>query len=143
MVLRARRVDRVVLRLDALSVLKVALVFGTCAWIVVVVAGVVIWNAAAMLEVTAKIEGFIEDLFGLERFEFRPTEMLRGALLGGVVAVPLGSLFAAIMAALFNLVSELVGGVHLEVLEVEALGRAETARVESHAHDSGSSAAAS
>lgn len=119
---RVRRVTRVVRHVDTWSVFKVALVFSTVLVIVLLTAGVLLWNVAHATGTIDNIENFFEQ-FGWSTFEFRGREIFDNALVAGVfVAIGLTGL-AVLTAAVFNLVSDIVGGVRVTVLEEEVVVR--------------------
>lgn len=115
--LRARKVKRIVRRFDAWSVLKVSFVFYLCVYAVSLVSSVILWNVAARAEVIDKVESFIQDMGAFTTFEFVPDELLRGVALGGAVLAVLATGLTALGAVLFNLISDLVGGVRMTVIE--------------------------
>ena len=65
------------------------------------------------------MENFIKELFALETFTFNPDQIFRVSALGGLVMVVAGSGFTVLMAVLFNLISDLIGGVRMTVVEEE------------------------
>lgn len=113
---RARRVRRTIRRVDPISVGKLALVFNVCFFIMVLVAGVILWSVAQAAGSIGNIESFIEDI-GFEDFELDGGQLLRGFAIGGGVLVVAGSLFAVLLSILFNLVSDVVGGVRITMVE--------------------------
>jgi hypothetical protein len=114
----ARRVRRVVRRLDAWSIMRVSLIFYLCCYIVTMVAGVLLWSFG--YGVVEKIESFIEDYGSFEVFKFNGELIFQGSLIiGGVIVVLLTGL-TVLGAILFNLISDLVGGVRVVVLEEES-----------------------
>lgn len=114
---RARKVKRIVRRFDAWSVLKVAFIFNLCAYIVSMVAGVVLWRVADGAGVIENIESFIEDLGAFETYRFEPDLIFEAYALGGAVLAVLATGLIALAAVLFNLISDLVGGIRLTVIE--------------------------
>lgn len=113
----AVRTSRVVLkRVDPLSVLKVSALFYLSAWIVLLTAGVLLWLAASSAGVVENIEGFVESV-GWDQFRFQPDEIVRGFALGGLVLVVAGALANVLMAVLFNLISDVLGGLKLVLAE--------------------------
>jgi hypothetical protein len=114
---RARKVKRIVRRLDAWSVLKVAFIFNLCAYIVSMVAGVVLWRVAEGAGVIENIESFIEDLGAFETYRFEPDLIFEAYALGGAVLAVLATGLIALGAVLFNLISDLVGGIRVTVIE--------------------------
>jgi hypothetical protein len=114
---RVRRVKRVVRRVSAWSVLKVSLLFNLCLYVVVMVAGVLLWSAGRATGAIESVEGFVESLFSYETFRFEADMIFRaGVLGGGVVALFLTGL-SVLGVLLFNLISDLVGGIRVTVLE--------------------------
>lgn len=114
---RARKVKRIVRRLDAWSVLKVAFIFNLCAYIVAMVAGVVLWRVADSAGVIENVESFIEDLGAFETYRFEPDLIFEAYALGGAVLAVLSTGLIALGAVLFNLISDLVGGIRMTVIE--------------------------
>ena len=118
--LQARKVRRLVRHVEPWSVMKISLLFYFCMWIILTIAGVLLWRIAQDSEVIDNIEGFIESLFALESFEFEGDEIFRGAALGGLVMVVAGTGFTVLSAVLFNLISDLMGGIRMTVVEEES-----------------------
>lgn len=123
MPLKGRRVRRVIRRVDPWSVLKLSLLFYLCLFLVLLVAGIVLWLAASGFGIIDNVETFIGDLLALEDFHFVAGQILRAATLGGLVIVVLGAGANVLMAVLYNLISDLVGGIEVSVLEEETTPR--------------------
>lgn len=117
--LRARRVRRLVRHVEPWSVLKMSLIFYFCLWVILLTAGVILWRFAVTSGTVERLENFIEELFALETFAFNPDQIFRVSALGGLVMVVAGSGFTVLMAVLFNLISDLIGGVRMTVVEEE------------------------
>lgn len=115
--LRARKVKRIVRRVDAWSVLKIAFIFYLCLYVVGMVATVLLWKVAADAGVIDNIESFIKDLGAFQTFEFDPDKLLQGAAIGGAVLAVLATGLTALGAVLFNLISDLVGGIRMTMIE--------------------------
>ncbi len=121
---RVRRVTRVVRHVDTWSVFKVAMVFSVFFYAVALVAGVLLWQVAYATGTIDNVEKFFEG-FGWETFKFNGGQIYHNAWIAGLfVAVGLTGL-AVLMATLFNLITDLVGGIRLSVLEEEVRGRVE------------------
>ncbi len=121
---RVRRVTRVVRHVDTWSVFKVALVFNAFFYAVAMIAGVLLWQVAYATGTIDNVEKFFEG-FGWETFNFNGGQIFHNAWIAGVfVAVGLTGL-AVLLATLFNLITDLVGGIRLSVLEEEVHTRAE------------------
>lgn len=117
--LRARKVRRLVRHVEPWSVLKVSLIFYFCLWVILLVAGVILWSFAVTSGTIDNVENFITELFALESFEFNADEIFRASAIGGLVLVVAGSGFTVLMAVLFNLISDVTGGVRFTVVEEE------------------------
>jgi hypothetical protein len=116
-VVAAPRTSQVVLRrVEPWSVFKLSLVFYLCVCLVLLVAGVMLWLGASASGVVGNIEGFFRDA-GFEGFTFSAGTLLRGFVLGGLVLVVAGTIANLLLAALFNLMSDVVGGVRVTLAE--------------------------
>ncbi len=118
--LRARKVHRVVRHFDPWSVLKVSLVFYFCFFVVLMVAGVVLWNLAAAAGTISDIEGFFKDAGAFQTFSFDGYVIFRATFLIGLILVIAATALTVLLAVLFNLISDLVGGVRITVIEEES-----------------------
>ena len=119
---RVRRVTRVVRHVDTWSIFKVAFVFNLVVYVVCLTAAVLLWNVAYSTGTIDNLENFFEQ-FGWESFEFRGGELFNNLWVAGLfVAVGLTGL-AVLLATLFNLITDLVGGVRVTVLEEEVVAR--------------------
>lgn len=113
---------RVVRRIDTWSVLKVSALFFLTFTLVVVLAGMILWTAGSVLGAVGSVESFMQAI-GFEDFKFVGTQLLRGFLAAGLVIVVLGTGFSVLMAVVYNLISDLVGGIQLTVLEEDTRAR--------------------
>ena len=116
---RVRRVSRVVRRVDAWSVLKLSAIFYALAYGIVLVAGVLLWNLAQTTGTVANVEGFIRELFGLRTFTIDGERLYRASWPIGVFLAVAGTGLNVTAAVMFNLITDLVGGVRVTVLEEE------------------------
>ena len=117
--LRARKVRRLVRHVEPWSVLKVALIFYFCLWVILLIAGVILWSLAVSSGMVDNVETFVTELFALESFTFNADQIFRASAIGGLVLVVAGAGFTVLMAVLFNLISDLTGGVRFTVVEEE------------------------
>ncbi|MEO5900144.1 MAG: DUF3566 domain-containing protein [Ilumatobacteraceae bacterium] len=126
---RVRRVTRVVRHIDTWSVFKVALVFSAFLYAVTLTAGVLLWHVAIATGTVDNVERFFEG-FGWQTFKFKGGEIYHNAWIAGMfVAIGLTG-FAVLVATMFNLITDLVGGIRVSVLEEEVLARRDrTAKV--------------
>ena len=119
--MRARRVRRTIRHIDPWSVFKISILLYACLYVATMAAGVLLWNAAVGSGLIDRFEGFMEGL-GFETWELVGEEIFRGASIIGLVLVAAGAALNVVMAILFNLISDLTGGVRVTVIE-EDLGR--------------------
>ena len=111
-----RRTTRIIRHIDAWSVFKVTLVFHFVLYLTLLLAGVLLWNVANATGTVDNVERFLES-FGWESFEFKGGELFHQAwILGLFLVVGLTGL-AVLMVTTFNLITDLVGGVRMTVLE--------------------------
>ncbi len=110
--LRARKVRRLVRHVEPWSVLKVALIFYFCLWVILL-------SLAVSSGTVDNVETFVTELFALESFTFNADQIFRASAIGGLVLVVAGAGFTVLMAVLFNLISDVTGGVRFTVVEEE------------------------
>ena len=120
---RVRKVRRVIRHIEPWSALKVGLIFYTCVWGLSTIAIRILWNTAEDAGTIQKVESFIEDLFALEVFEFDSEQILRILFLGGLILVVGGTAITVVLVVLFNLISDLTGGVRFTMIEEETAVR--------------------
>ena len=106
-------------RVDPWTVLRFSVLFYLSMLVVLVVAGVLLWIAAAVVGVIGNVERFFKELFALQSFHLVPFKILAATVIGGLVLVLLGTGANVVMALIYNLTSDVVGGVEVVVLEEE------------------------
>jgi hypothetical protein len=167
---RVRKVHRIVRHVDAWSVLKISVLFYLAVCLIVMVAGVLLWNVARSSGTIEQTEDFITEMFALgecpdengegdgtgeggadadddpveqvtpfgeagdgegtpatERdcpdeelvgtYRLDGERIFNGFVLGGLILVVAAAAFNVVLVLLFNLISDLTGGVRLTVLE--------------------------
>jgi hypothetical protein len=119
---RVRKVTRVVRHVDTWSVFKVAVVFNLFLYGVGLTAGVLLWQVAQNTGTVDNIERFFEN-FGWETFQLKGGEIFHNAWIAGLFVVVGLTGLAVLMATLFNLITDLVGGIRVSVLEEEVIAR--------------------
>lgn len=117
---RVRKVTRVVRHVDPWTVFKVAAVFSVVLYGVMLTAGVLLWNVAHTTGTVENVERFMES-FGWETFEFNGGQIYRAAWVAGLFGIIGLTGLAVLLATLFNLITDLVGGVRFTVLEEEVV----------------------
>lgn len=106
-------------RVDTWTVLRFSVLFYLSMLVVVIVAGVLLWAAASAAGAIDNFENFVKDLLVLETFRIRAGLVLRSTFVGGLVLVLLGTGANVLMTVIYNLTSDVVGGIEVSVLEEE------------------------
>ncbi len=117
---RVRRVTRVVRHVDPWSVFKIAFVANVVLYLIVLTAGVLLWNVAYATGTVDNVERFFES-FGWSSFEFNGGEIYHNAWIGGLFMIIGLTGLSVLLATLFNLITDLVGGMRFTVLEEEVV----------------------
>lgn len=131
---KGRRVRRIIRKIDTWSVFRVAALFYLSVGIVFLLAGVLLWIGGSAAGAVGNVEGFMQAV-GLDDFRFVPGALFRGAVLLMLLGVALATGFTVLMAVLYNLISDVVGGVELNVLEEAPVAASATAKLEPVAPD--------
>ena len=115
-VLRSRADRRLIRRIDTWTVFKVSLIFYLLMVIILLVAGVVTWSVGEHLGFIGDIQKSVRSLADDKKFIFHGTVALKYAAVGGVVLGLLGTLFNTVAAMLYNLLSDVIGGLQVVVV---------------------------
>ena len=120
--LEARRVRRVVRHIEPWSVLKISLLFYFCLWLIFVLAGVLLWSFAESSGLLDSIEDLVESLFALddENEFWRGRRIFEVYAAGTLVLSIAGVTFNVLLCVLYNLISDLTGGIRVTVIEEES-----------------------
>ena len=124
---QGRRVRLVVRRIEPWTVLKFSVLLFATLYLVILVAGLVLWTAATATGLREKIEKFIGDLIASEDFRILGPTMFRASAVGGLVLVVMGTGANVLFAVLYNLISDVVGGI-IVVFEERPTRRRRAAR---------------
>lgn len=119
---RVRKVTRVVRHVDPWSVFKIAIIANLVLYVIVLTSGVLLWNVANATGTIDNVERFFES-FGWTSFDFNGGEIYHSAWIAGLFLVVGLTGAAVLLATLFNLITDLVGGVRFTVLEEEVVER--------------------
>ena len=119
--LQARRVRRIIRHIEVWSVLKISVLFYACLWAIFLIAGFLIWGVAESSGTVGKLESLITELFALDTFTFDGKQIFRGYALGGLVLAIAGSTMNVLMCLIFNLISDLTGGLRITMIEEETV----------------------
>ncbi len=106
---------RTLRRVDVKTVGAFSLVFNLTMLITVLVAGIVLWVAASVLGAIGSLDHLINQAFGYQSFHLVGSELLLSAFLIGLVLVGVGTVATVVMAVVYNLVSDVVGGLRFRV----------------------------
>jgi len=117
---RVRRVTRVIREIDPWSAFKVGLAFHLVVYFTVLIASVLLWSVASATGTIDNIERFLMS-FGWESFQFHGWTLLINEILLGLLLVALLTIVWVLGATMFNLITDLVGGIRVSVLEEEVL----------------------
>ena len=145
---QGRRVRRVIRKIDPWTVLRFSVFLYLSIFLVVLVAGFALWQVAAATGVRDKAEGFVGELVGAgpatdpaggaqspdgtdstttdsrdNNYRFRGGRILQASALGGLVLVVVGAGANVLLVVLYNLISDVVGGVEITVLEEDTTSR--------------------
>ena len=116
---RVRRTHRILRHIDPWSVFKVSVLLYACLYVAVLAAGVLLWNAAQRSGLVDKVESFITEVGSYESWTIDGMVIFRRARIIGLIVATVGVAFNVVMAIMFNLISDLTGGVRVTVLEDE------------------------
>lgn len=112
---------RVVQYVDAWSVAKVATVVVACGYVITMISSYLLWQAAERAGTLDGIEGFMEDTGGYDVYVIDGSTIFRTAVGVGFV-LSLALVAAAILGALlFNLISDLTGGIRMTVIDEDLI----------------------
>lgn len=113
---------RIIRHVELWSVLKVSVIFYFCLWLIFVLAGVLLWSFAESSGTLESIEDLVESLFALDETEdfWSGGTIFRAYAIMTLALSIAGITFNVLLAALYNLISDLTGGVRITVIEEES-----------------------
>ena len=114
---RVKRTRRTLRHIDPWSVLKVSLLLYACLYGAFVLAGYLLWTAAVQSGVISNIESFVAEVGSYEIWEINGEEIFQRATVIGAVLFVGAIAFNVLLTIIFNLISDLVGGVRVTLLE--------------------------
>jgi hypothetical protein len=117
---RVRRVSRVIREIDPWSAFRVGIVFHGVLYLMELIALVLLWSVASATGTIDNIERFLES-FGWESFQFNGVQLFFNTLFLGLFVVVLLTAIWVLCATVFNLITDLVGGIRVSVLEEEVV----------------------
>ncbi len=130
--LQARKVRRVIRHIDPWSVLTFSVLFHLCLFAALLLASALVFNVAEEAGTIENLESFIRELGDYETFEIDGQAIFKAAVaIAGIMTVA-ASVLVVLLTVMFNLLSDLLGGVRITVIEEE------TVRVKPKKSDEGS-----
>lgn len=121
--LKARKVRRIVRHVSPWSVFKVSILFYLCLWLILLVSGVILWRFAQQGGVIENIGKFWAKATGEKYVDIDGRGVFRAMAGAGAILVFAATGFTLLMTVLFNLITDLVGGVRMTVIELERTKR--------------------
>ena len=115
----ARKVRRLVRHVDPWSMLKLSILVSLCLWFMLMIAAVILWTVASNAGTIASIENFVNSSLSLQDWSLDGEFIFRQF---GLVSLLwcLGLAAAVVISTLiFNLISDIIGGVWISVIEEE------------------------
>ena len=114
----SRTVRRTIRRVDPWSVLKLSFLFYISVMLVLLFASMLIFFAADAAGIVEKLENFVQGI-GWPNWQIRPVQLFRALLLIGIGNVVIWTAVNVFASFLYNLVSDIVGGIQVTFSERE------------------------
>ncbi len=118
---RARKVRRVVRHIDPWSVLTFSVLFFLCLFAALLLASVLVWNAAVAAGTIENIEAFIREIGDYQTYEIEGDVVFQAAMVIAGILTLAASVTIVLLVVVFNLISDLVGGIRMTVIEEETV----------------------
>ncbi|HTO00229.1 MAG TPA: DUF3566 domain-containing protein [Microthrixaceae bacterium] len=115
----ARKVRRLIRHIDPWSALKLSTLLALCMWTVVMIASAIMWTVASNAGTVSSLENFVNSSLSLQDWSLDGSFLFRQL---GIVTflLSVGFVLSMVVATLiFNLVSDIIGGVWISVIEEE------------------------
>jgi len=118
---RARKVRRVVRHIDPWSVLTFSVLFHLAVFAALLLASVLVWNAAVAAGTIENIESFIRELGDYTEYEIQGDVVFRAAMAIAAIMTLASTVMVVLLTVVFNLISDLIGGIRVTVVEEETV----------------------
>ena len=115
-----RRVRRIIRKFDPWTVLKFAIIFFACMSTIAVLGIVILWKVAENAGVQSNITDLLVEV-GFQEIVLDPGKYLRILIFAAVVWTIVATGLFVLMAILYNLISDIVGGIEVTVLEEDPI----------------------
>ncbi len=112
---------RVVRHVEVWSVAKIATAFAVCGYVIGMISSYLLWRAADRVGTIDGIEGFMEDSGGYDSFEIVGSVVFQSAAVGYAILCALFVAMSALGAVLFNLISDLTGGIRITAIDEDLI----------------------
>ena len=115
----ARKVRRLIRHIDPWSMLKLSLLVSLCMWLIVMIASVILWTVASNAGTIESFEDVVNSSLSLTDWTLDGDFIFRQF---GLITLLLALGFTAsvvIATLVFNLISDIIGGVWISVIEEE------------------------
>ena len=114
---RSRQARVVIRKVGPWSVLKLSILFYLCVMVVILGALLILYGVLDAIGALDSVTRLIRDLFADQTFEIHGDWLFTRGLLIGLAMVLLWSLINVFVAFLYNLISDIVGGVEVTLSE--------------------------
>ncbi len=100
---------------------KVTAVFAACGYVVAMISGYLLWRAADRVGTISGIEGFLQDSGSYDSFQIVGSVVFRVAAIALLVLAIVVVAIVVLGAVLFNLISDLTGGIRMTVIDEDLI----------------------
>jgi hypothetical protein len=114
---RSRQARVVIRKVAPWSVLKVSFLFYVCIMVVILGALIILYGVLGAIGAIQNVEDLIRELFSDETFRIRGDWLFTRGVAVGLLMVVLWSLINVFVALLYNLLSDIVGGIEVTLSE--------------------------
>jgi hypothetical protein len=112
-----RRIRVGIRRINPWSVLKFSLIFYFCVMLVVLFGLAILYMLLGSFGVLDSVAQLLGDVWTGGEFEFHGFSIFRTLFLIGLITVVIGSALTVFIAILYNLISDLIGGIEVTLVE--------------------------
>ena len=116
----ARKVRRLIRHVDPWSILKISTLLALCMWIVTMLASAIMWAVITNAGTVSSLENFVNSSLSLRDWTIDGGFIFRQL---GIITflMCIGFVLSTVMAAfIFNLASDIMGGIWVSVIEEES-----------------------
>ena len=115
--LKARKVRRVIRHIDPWSVLTFSVVFHLVVLGSLFVAGLILFVVANWFGIVDSFEEIMKNMGGYKEYDLQLLPMARAMAIFSAIMVLVSSILLVLLTVIFNLISDLVGGIRVTVVE--------------------------